>query len=193
MRKSWILLLFMVSVLFIPYSEALAGPIDGTWRIESGSIEALSDEYYEGYIDTNSVKPREFPIVIVELEGEKYGCLVNKGNNVEFNWKLTSHPGFHFEDDLSDFPYFENLEKISEYEYCAYEEGAFAEIELLDDSTLKVTITIDVSLDEYSYIEMTFSRVSDDTGGGGGGGCNSAAGLLIMLPVLSLFAFKRKK
>ena len=83
-------LMVMSAALFIPCSEALASPLNGTWMFESGSFDGSSTGEGTGIIE--STNPDRFPVRIEASGGGEYRVLVNNGDYVEYRGRMTSGP-----------------------------------------------------------------------------------------------------
>ena len=107
MKKIWVLL--MAVVLFISCaSGALANsnPINGTWRMESGSAEVKSPSgslLYAGHVPIETVHPSQTKIEMEEGAGGKFNLEIFE--NTIFAWRRTQgsnsyQPGNEFNNGI---------------------------------------------------------------------------------------------
>ena len=185
-----------------PEMSVCAGPINGTWKIESGGYElnVSGMTVAAGDVKLSSVNPSTFSAEIIQESGGKYYIALNgssKTTGISHSWTPTYGADIFVPDDALFYGQ-DGLEKLSETEYWFIETASgrtiTAYVTILDDSTVMLEVFAVGDIDGYETeygIGYIFKRVGGKKGGGGG--CNAAAGLLMLLPLIPLFVLRRKQ
>ena len=202
MKKIWILLMFLTAALFASCSDASAGPLDGTWTIESGKYKADYGGKWEGRLI--SFTPREFELRIASIQsnsGTTYEARFNNGAAVELQWEYTVRPSGkerYGKDFITTIRYLERR-SLSGREYRAeYDEEdnngddvtIYRNIKLVDDNTIKL-IMRDTGVSYEFENELILKRADQSEGGG----CNAGLGVLVsalLFPAVAVKAARRK-
>ena len=212
MKKNLILLLLLTAALLIPSPAALASPIDGTWRLESGTMEAFDSEgdfVMSGSIIPGSVRPSSFRIEVKQGADGLYYFTSNAGRGItcrmlftfpngetyESVWDLYEDEDYEEEDD-------QGFQKISEteYRYEGYDDyGSFETTSVVLSGGQTLTWNYEAIDDDGSSSGIfIYERVGGGgggggSGGGGGGGCDAGFGAAAILLFAGLAAMKKRR